>query len=80
MDLVTVALTPTDPDGLLNSITLSAEGTLEIDLTGLSGTATVEAIATDSDGASSAPTNFSVTVEADMPEEDLVFKNGLEEE
>ena len=80
MDLVTFALTPTDPDGVLASITLNSEGTLEIDLTGVSGTAMVEAIATDSDGASSAPASFSVTVAAGMPEEDLVFKNGLEEE
>ena len=78
MDLVTFALTPSDPGGVLNTITLNAGGTLQIGLTGLSGTATVEVIATDSMGASSAPASFTVTVEADAPDEDLIFANSFE--
>ena len=75
MDLVTFALTPSDPGGVLNTITLNAGGTLQI---GLTGTATVEVIATDSMGASSAPASFTVTVEADEPPEDLIFANSFE--
>ncbi|MEE4296585.1 MAG: Ig-like domain-containing protein, partial [Wenzhouxiangella sp.] len=78
MDAVTFALTPTDPDGVLTSIRLSASGTLEIDLTGTPGTATVQVVATDSMGASSAPVSFTVTVEAEAPEEDLIFSNSFE--
>ena len=79
MDLVSFALTPTDASGVLQSITLSSSGTLQIVLTGNAGAANVEVVANDSAGASSAASSFTVTLESDVALPDVIFENGFEE-
>ncbi|GJM11134.1 MAG: hypothetical protein DHS20C11_34100 [Lysobacteraceae bacterium] len=70
IDEVSFTLTTDDEPGVLDAISLSEDGTLEVTLSGAAGTARVEARAVDGDGAMSEPVVFEVRV-------DVVFNNGF---
>lgn len=68
---VSFEFTSNDASGVLDAISMTAEGTLEVILSGAAGTARVQVTAVDSEGAISEPADFEVRV-------DVIFDSRFE--